>query len=131
MGFDFFDTFWSVSSTLFLLGFLFTAGFAVFISIKRLKTEHQNNLSPRLTVSAAVAEKRTEETHSTHPYANDFSGASGFYTETSTFYYVTFQVASGDRMEFSVRRDSYDMLSEGDKGNLSFQGTRFLSFERT
>lgn len=131
MGFDYFDTFWSIFSVLFLFGFLFTAGFAVFIIIKRLDVERHNNLSPRLTVSATVVAKQIKETHSTHPYANDFSGASGFYTETSTFYYVTFQVASGDRLEFSVRRDSYDMLSEGDEGKLSFQGTRFLSFERT
>lgn len=131
MGFDYFDTFWSIFSALFLFGFLFTAGFAVFIIIKRLDVERQNNLSPRLTVSASVTAKRTEDTHSTHPYANDFSGADGFYTETSTSYYVTFRVASGDRMEFSVRRDSYELLSEGDEGTLSFQGTRFLSFEKT
>ena len=48
----------------------------------------------------------------------------------STWYYATFQVESGDRMEFSVTGIEYGMLAEGDTGKLSFQGTRYLSFER-
>ncbi len=43
---------------------------------------------------------------------------------------MTFQVESGDRMEFSVTGSEYGMLAEGDTGKLSFQGTRYLSFER-
>ena len=37
---------------------------------------------------------------------------------------------SGDRMELSVTGREYGMLSEGDAGRLSFQGTRYLGFER-
>ena len=48
----------------------------------------------------------------------------------STTYYATFQVASGDRMEFQVPRREYGFLVEGDRGRLTFQGTRFLGFER-
>lgn len=33
-------------------------------------------------------------------------------------------------MEFSVSGSEYGMLADGDKGNLSFQGSRYLSFER-
>ena len=47
-----------------------------------------------------------------------------------TWYYATFQVESGDRMEFAVDGMEYGMLAEGDMGKLSFQGTRYLSFER-
>jgi hypothetical protein len=43
---------------------------------------------------------------------------------------VTFQVDSGDRMELSVSGSEYGMLVDGDRGKLSFQGTRYLSFER-
>ena len=53
------------------------------------------------------------------------------HTHTSTRYYVTFQVESGDRMEFSVSGPEYGMLAEGDRGKLTFQGTRYLSFEQT
>ena len=52
------------------------------------------------------------------------------HTHTSTRYYVTFQVESGDRMELSVSGPEYGMLAEGDRGELTFQGTRYLSFER-
>ena len=43
---------------------------------------------------------------------------------------LTFQVDSGDRMEFSVTGQDYGMLIEGDRGTLSFQGTRYQGFER-
>ena len=34
------------------------------------------------------------------------------------------------RMEFHVSGLEYGMLAEGDTGRLTFQGTRYLSFER-
>lgn len=49
---------------------------------------------------------------------------------SSTRYYVTFQVDSGDRMELPMTGSEYGMLAEGDVGKLTFQGTRYLSFER-
>ena len=45
-------------------------------------------------------------------------------------YYVTFEVDSGDRIEFSMSGSEYGMLIEGDAGTLNFQGTRYLGFER-
>ena len=46
------------------------------------------------------------------------------------FFYVTFEVESGDRMELSVVGSEFGLLVEGDKGRLTFQGTRYLGFER-
>ena len=37
---------------------------------------------------------------------------------------------SGDRMELRLSGAEYGMLAEGDRGRLTFQGTRYLSFER-
>ena len=54
----------------------------------------------------------------------------GRHTSTSTSYYATFQVESGDRMEFLINGREYGLLVEGDRGRLSFQGTRYLGFER-
>jgi len=34
-------------------------------------------------------------------------------------------------MELEIPRDEFGYLVEGDKGKLTFQGTRFLDFERT
>ncbi len=49
---------------------------------------------------------------------------------SSTWYYVTFEVESKDRMELEVSGSEYGMLAEGDKGKLTFQGTRYLGFVR-
>ena len=49
---------------------------------------------------------------------------------TFTTYYVTFQVESGDRIELRLSGTEYGQLAEGDTGRLSFQGTRYLGFER-
>jgi hypothetical protein len=48
----------------------------------------------------------------------------------STSYYATFEFDTGDRQELHIPRQDFGMLSEGDAGMLTFQGTRFLSFER-
>ena len=52
------------------------------------------------------------------------------HTTSSTWYYATFEVESGDRMELALSGSEYGMLAEGDTGKLTFQGTRYLSFER-
>ena len=67
----------------------------------------QNNNSPRLTVQATVVSKRMEVTH--HHDANMHTGHS------STWYYATFQVESGDRMELSIPDRDYGYLVEGDR----------------
>ena len=83
---------------------------------------HKNNNSPRLTVPATVVSKRMEVTR--HHDANSHM------SHSSTWYYATFQVESGDRMELSIPDRDYGYLVEGDRGSLTFQGTRFLSFNR-
>ena len=52
------------------------------------------------------------------------------HTHTATSYFATFQVESGDRIEFLVSGMEYGMLAEGDRGALTFQGTRYLNFRR-
>ena len=89
-----------------------------------IKPKGTNNNSPRLTVPATVISKRTNITH--HHNGNNV----GTY-HTSTTYYAAFQVESGDRMELQLDGSAYGLLAEGDKGKLTFQGTRFLGFERT
>ena len=83
---------------------------------------HKNNNSPRLTVNATIVSKRMDVTH--HHNSTTHTNSS------STWYYATFQVASGDRMELSIPTQDYGYLVEGDHGKLTFQGTRYLSFER-
>lgn len=115
-----------------MFGIVFMMVIAVFAVtlIKGLGQWNKNNNSPRLTVDATIVSKRTQVTSHHHANAGDASGAHGFHTDSSTTYYVTFQVASGDRMELHVSGSEYGMLAEGDYGKLSFQGTRYLGFER-
>ena len=95
--------------------------FIVFIGIliRNIAQWNKNNHSPRLTVPATVVAKRYHRSSGTRHHHH-----------SSTSYYVTFQVESGDRMELWVTGTEYGMLVEGDKGNLTFQGTRYLGFQR-
>ena len=107
---------------------VFALVFVVFVVtiVRGIGTWNKNNHSPRLTVTATVVAKRTQVAH--HHHAN--ADGMGQNVMSSTSYYVTFQVESGDRMELGVSGMEYGMLAEGDTGRLSFQGTRYLSFER-
>lgn len=87
-------------------------------------------LQGSMYLSARVVAKRTEVSHHQHPNNGDMSGSHGYSTTSSTSYYVTFEVDSGDRIEFSMSGSEYGMLIEGDAGTLNFQGTRYLGFER-
>ena len=111
-----------------IFGLFFVLFLVMFVTIlaKGIGTWHKNNQSPRLTVEAELVAKRMDVSHHHH-----HAGAgSHHHVSTSTWYYLTFQVESGDRMEFSVSGAEYGMLIEGDRGRLSFQGTRYLDFER-
>ena len=122
MGFFFsFDMF----SILFSLMFVLVFGMFVLTAVRGISQWNKNNHSPRLTVPAIVVAKRTNVTRHHHAGANNMH-----HNHTSTTYYVTFQVESGDRMELHVSGQEYGLLVEGDEGMLSFQGTRYLGFER-
>lgn len=111
---------------MFTIVFLLVTGTFVVILVKGISEWNKNNHSPRLTVPATIIAKRTNVSRHRH------GGANGHHHHhTSTTYYVTFQVESGDRMEFHISGQEYGLLIEGDKGNLSFQGTRYLGFERS
>ena len=81
----------------------------------------KNNNSPRLTVDATIVAKRDQMHRHT---------SSNGHTHRSYSYHATFQFESGDRLELRVPSNEYGLLVEGDVGKLTFQGTRYLSFER-
>lgn len=120
---------------MFTIVFVLIVGFMIVNIVRGIGQWNKNNHSPRLTVTATVVSKRMGVSHHQHANAGDASGAHGYHTTTSTSYFVTFQVASGDRMEFHVNGQEYGMIVEGDCvegdcGQLSFQGMRYLGFER-
>lgn len=111
---------YDLMSAIFPIFFLIIAVIVIFTIVRGLMEWHSNNHSPRLTVDATVVAKRENTTH----HQNNINYA------VSTTYYVTFEVESGDRMELSVDGQEYGMMAEGDTGKLTFQGTRYLEFER-
>ena len=107
-------------SIMFPIVFCLVIGVFVYVFVKGISEWNRNNNSPRLTVPARVTSKQTRVSHNN----------TGNMHHHHTHYYATFEVESGDRMEFSLSSSEYGMLAEGDFGHLSFQGTRFLGFER-
>lgn len=118
MGFDSGFEIFDIMLIIFPIFFILVAGLILFTFIKGIKNWSYNNKQPRLHVDAVVVSKRL-----------NVSGG-GEDSSSSTWYYVTFQVESGDRMEFSVNGRDYGLLAEGDIGGLEFQGTRYHGFTR-
>ena len=111
---------------MFFLVFMLVIGVFIVAFVRGISQWNNNNHSPRLTVETTVVAKRADVSHHHHAGGPDHMG----HMHSSTNYYVTFQVASGDRMELHMSGQQYGMLIEGDHGDLSFQGTRYLGFVR-
>ena len=109
-----FDLMFNVFSIIFFVMFALVLGIFIYVISKNISRERKNNHSPRLTTEATVVTKRT------HVWGD----------HSHTNYYVTFELPSGDRMELKMTGREYGLLAEGDTGMLSFQGTRYLGFER-
>ena len=105
---------------MFTLVFCLVFGLIVFRIVQGVSTWNKNNQSPVLTVDAVVVAKREQFSHHHHD--------TGYHTYTH--YFVTFQVQSGDRIELEMEGTDYGMLCEGDRGQLTFQGTRYKGFAR-
>ncbi|MPM30890.1 hypothetical protein SDC9_77442 [bioreactor metagenome] len=132
MGFSTFDSFndamFTIVPVFIGIVFVIVIGLIIYRLVQSADRWRRNNASPILTVDATVVTKRAD-VHSYHHAATANAGAMHDYTNTQ--YFVTFQVPSGDRMELNVSDAEFGMLAEQDQGKLTFQGTRYLGFERT
>lgn len=122
-GFSSFENTFAIVLVIVVIGFIVVIGSFIVMAVRGTAQWHRNNQSPRLTVEAELVSRRTN-------VSTFHNGTDMCHTSSSTTYYVTFQVDSGDRMEFSVSGQEYGLLAEGDRGKLTFQGTRYLGFER-
>lgn len=77
----------------------------------------RDDASPRVTAEALVVDKRAEVT-------------GGGETPARQTYYVTFQFPDGGRLELGVPASESGLLVVGDRGTLSWQGSRYLGFAR-
>ncbi|MCM3126756.1 DUF2500 domain-containing protein [Paenibacillus provencensis] len=117
-----FESFWMFD----FFGTVFPAVFVVILGIialtlgKELLAWGRNNKQPVLTVPSRITGRRIQVSQQSQNEGQS----------TRTIYFITFEVDSGDRIEFKVGGDEYGLCSEGDEGQLTFQGTRYLGFKR-
>lgn len=110
---------------------MFALFFVVLIStaVKASREKKNNDAALVQEVEAVVTGKRTRV--STAVGGRDLAGDDyrrGFHSRTTC--YATLELLSGERLEFQVKDVDYGELVEGDRGTLSFQGTRFLRFQQ-
>ena len=114
----------SLTGVIFPIFFIVIFGMFIFTAVKGIGQWHSNNQQLVLTVAAKLVSKRTNVSRHNH------NNADHIHSTTSTTYYATFEVESGDRIEFLISGEEYGLLVEGDIGKLTFQGTRYQNFER-
>lgn len=124
-GFGGMDNFMKIFFILFIIVFVIVMAIIIVVIVRSLMRWNKNNNSPRLTVEATIVAKRPEMIR----YSGGNSSMDNHHTYR-TVYYVTFQVESGDRLELEVDGQEYGILVEGDVGSVTFQGTRYLGFQR-
>jgi hypothetical protein len=106
--------------------FFLVFGIIIFTLIQGVLQWNKNNHSPRIAVQAKVVAKTVNVSRHHHHHSHHHH----MHSTTSSTYYVTFEFDTGDRIELHVPRSDYGMMIEQDQGLLTFQGTRFISFER-
>lgn len=94
--------------------FIFIVIVFIYAISKSIMTATNNKNSPRLTVAAKVVSKR-DQVRGENSYTN---------------YFATFEFENSDRLELEVKGQESGMLVEGDKGQLTFQGSKYVSFVR-
>lgn len=102
---------------MFIVIFLIVIGTFVVTAVKGAGTWARNNAQPVIDADATVVSRR-----------EDIRRGANHHRYTT--YYVTFEMEDRNRQEFAVSGREYGQISEGDYGQLTFQGTRFLGFRR-
>ncbi len=115
--------FMSAFGTIFIVAvFIILIAGITFGIVSSIKQQRYNNSQPILNVEAKIVTKRSD-------VSSSISNEDNFHS-TSTTYYITFEVESGSRIEFQVNGQIYGSCAEGDIGKLTFQGTKYIGFER-
>lgn len=105
---------------------LISAALIIFliVIIRRLCKETPKDSGSGTTIQATVFSKRSRKKRdpNTLPYDKEYSYAA------TVFYYVTFETRDCRRIELPVSSDTFQRLSEGDTGTLTYQGSQYIDF---
>lgn len=96
--------------------------------IRAKRRWQQQAETPPQTCPAQVAAKQAVQGSRTVLSA---VSPTSFDREQVTDHTVTFRLESGEERTFSVEEPVFRLVAVGDQGVLSFQGDRFLGFDRT
>ncbi len=118
-----FDFMFDIFPFFIMIIFIIVFTMIIFTFIKNIKQDIKNKNSLRLTVDTVIVAKRNH-------IRNSVNNGIDNHHHTYTSYYATFEVESGDRMELEIPEYEYGLLAENDRGKLTFQGTKYISFDR-
>ncbi|MDQ0221881.1 DUF2500 domain-containing protein [Streptococcus moroccensis] len=98
------------------VGMALVLGYVIFQIGRNVLDWSRNNQSSEQSVKARVISKHPNLLHSGDA--------------KRTLHKVIFQLPGQQSLELRVRGEAFDQLLEGDEGELTFQGNRFLAFKQ-
>lgn len=85
----------------------------IIVTVMRVYGVSKKNLSlPKIESDAEIVSKRSV----------------GSPKDSFATYFITFRFSTGDTFEYPVSEDCYSYFAEGDRGKITVQGTKFISF---
>lgn len=123
--FNFFNPFGDLFMLMFFVIFFLAICTIMFSLISSISEHNKNRKQPIVPTQAKVISKFQDVTnHLTHSQHNNTM------SHTNTNYYIAFEFSNHERVQFKVSKLEFGKIIEGDVGILTFQGSRFISFER-
>ncbi len=101
--------------------FIFVFASIFLTLLKVLKQWNINNKQPKISVSAKLITKTTKVIQQKR---------NNYIIPSPTSYSLTFEVESGECIELHVDGITYGKFIENEIGILTFQGNRFINFDR-
>ena len=102
-------------------------GMIVYLTLKGMQEKKANDAAPIVTVDAKVKAKRIAVHHSAHQQS--MNGVPLMAKSHHTTYYATFALEGDQRLELQVSEGQFQRLTEGERGKLTYQRTRFHRFQ--
>ena len=102
-------------------------GMIVYLTLKGMQEKKANDAAPIVTVDAKVKAKRIAVHHSAHQQS--INGVPLMAKSHHTTYYATFALEGDQRLELQVSEGQFQRLTEGERGELTYQRKRFHRFD--
>ena len=109
---------------LFGLFFAVVVGGITYQQIQKMRLSAHNDAQPVLTTNATLASKR-RNVIAQPPGINPKNQIA-----PSTTFFASFRLPDGQTVEVQVDNVQFATLTEGEAGQLTYQGTRFLGFTK-